>query len=71
MGRTMETINFKTTLENLREVGFNPVPDRVHIAIPNAKDVLLRGLNYFTDGKARWLPEYEQISQWLTGNRGR
>ena len=67
----METINFKTTLESLREVGFNPVPNQVHITVPDAKDVLWRGLNYFTDGKAQWLTEYDQIVQWLTDNHGR
>ena len=67
----METIDFKTTLDSLREVGFNPMPNQVHITVPDAKDVLWRGLNYFTGGKAQWLPEYDQIVQWLTDNRGR
>ena len=51
MGRTMEAIDFKTTLDSLREVGFNPMPNQVHITVPDAKDVLWRGLNYFTGGK--------------------
>lgn len=67
----MEAIDFKTTLDSLREVGFNPMPNQVHITVPDAKDVLWRGLNYFTGGKAQWLTEYDQIVQWLTDNRGR
>ena len=47
----MEAIDFKTTLDSLREVGFNPMPNQVHITVPDAKDVLWRGLNYFTGGK--------------------
>ena len=48
----MEAIDFKTTLDSLREVGFNPMPNQVHITVPDAKDVLWRGLNYFTRGKS-------------------
>lgn len=52
----MEAIDFKTTLDSLREVGFNPMPNQVHITVPDAKDVLWRGLNYFTGGKASGSP---------------
>lgn len=66
----MEQIDFKKTIESLKDIGFNPLPNLVNIAIPDAKSVLWRGLNYFT-GKAEWLPEYEEIGRWLSGNRGR
>lgn len=66
----MEQIDFKKTIESLKDTGFNPLPNLVNIAIPDAKSVLWRGLNYFT-GKAEWLPEYEEIGRWLSGNRGR
>ena len=68
----MEQIDFKKTINNLKETGFNPVPNLVNIAIPNAKNVLWYGLNYFTEN-AEWLPEYEEIAVWLLchGNCGR
>lgn len=67
----METIDFGKTLQSLREIGFNPVPNLVRFQIPGAKDVLWRGLNYFTDGQAKWLPEYDEIAKWLSDNQGR
>lgn len=67
----MEQIDFKRTIGSLLETGFNPMPNLVNIAIPDARGVLWRGLNYFTDGNARWLPEYEEIAAWLSGNHGR
>lgn len=66
----MEQIDFKRTIENLKETGFNPLPNLVNIAIPDAKRILWRGLNYFTE-KAEWLPEYEDIVSWLSDNEGR
>ncbi len=52
----MEQIDFRKTIDSFREMGFNPLPNLVNIAIPDAKSVLWRGLNYFT-GNAEWLPE--------------
>ena len=66
----MEQIDFQKAINNLKETGFNPVPNLVNIAIPDAKNLLWRGLDYFT-GKAEWLPEYEEIVTWLSGNNGR
>lgn len=67
----MEKVNFKDTIEKLRDTGFCPVPDKVEIRVPNAKDVLWRGIQYFTGGNARWLPEYDEVAAWLAGNQGR
>ena len=66
----MEQIDFKKTIDRLKGTGFNPMPNLVDIARPDSKDVLLRGLNYFTRN-AEWLPEYEEIAAWLSGNNGR
>lgn len=63
----MEQIDFKKTIDSLRKTGFNPIPNLVNIAIPDSKNVLWRGLNYFM-GNAEWLPEYEEIATWLSGN---
>ena len=67
----MEQIDFRQTIEKLRDTGFSPVPNTVEISIPDAKKVLWAGIKYFTEDKAQWLPEYEEVSGWLAGNEGR
>jgi DNA replication protein DnaC len=66
----METINFQQTLENLKDTGFNPVPNLVNIGVPDAKNNLWRGISYFCKQPV-WLSEYDQIVAWLTSNDGR
>ena len=67
----MKTINYENVLQDLRGIGFCPIPEKVQICIPNAKDVLWRGIQYFTGGNAQWLPEYDEVAAWLAGNQGR
>ena len=67
----MEQIDFRQTIERMKDTGFSPVPNTVEISIPDAKNILWSGIKYFTKEKARWLPEYEEIASWLTGNDGR
>ena len=64
-------LDFHEALNSLRDTGFNPVPDRVHFVIPDAPNVLLRGINYFTENKATWLKEYDEVAEWLSNNLGR
>jgi DNA replication protein DnaC len=64
-------VDFKTTVEHLRVTGFNPNPDLVKIAIPDAKAALWNGLRYYLGDKAEWLPCYDEIAEWLSGNDGR
>ena len=67
----MEQINFKKTIDHLKDTGFYPIPDPVCISVPNARNILWDGIRYFTGKNAKWLPEYEEIASWLTGNEGR
>ena len=67
----MELINFQQTIERLKDTGFSPVPNTVRVSIPDAKNVLWAGIKYFTGEKAQWLPEYEEVVNWLAGNDGR
>lgn len=64
-------IDFKKTIDGLKETGFDPIPNKVNIHIPDAKDLLKRGLNYFTQNNGIWLSEYEQIAEWLSDNKGK
>lgn len=67
----MEQIDFRKTIERLRDTGFSPVPNTVEISIPEAKNVLWAGIKYFVGENAKWLPEYEEVSRWLSHNEGR
>jgi len=44
-------------------------PYNIHVA--DASKRLEDGLRYFLGDKARWLPGYERIAEWLTDNKGR
>ena len=66
----MEKINFQKTLDGLKEIGFNPIPSLVQVAIPEAKETLARGLQFYISDVA-WLPEYSEVAEWLTDNKGR
>ena len=67
----MERLNFADTVERLRATGFNPSPDVVRVAIPDAKARLADGLKYYLGDKAEWLPCYDEVAEWLTNNEGR
>ena len=67
----MGKIDFHKAIENLMSTGFNPMPNRVVISIPNAKELLLGGLRHFEGDSAQWLGEYEGIVQWLENNEGK
>lgn len=70
----METVDFKRELEDLRQFGMNLAIERIYIRIPDAKQILWRGLQFFAkeEGFApQWLPEYDEVAKWLTDNQGR
>ena len=67
----MEQVNFEKAFENLKHTGFNPMPDRVFITIPEARENLWNGLKHYEGDKAKWLSEYEDVAKWLTNNEGR
>ena len=67
----MESINFKSALQNLNSVGFSPEPNLVHIHITESKKAILAGLTHFVGEKAQWQPEYEKVAEWLSNNDGR
>lgn len=39
------------------------------ITLPNAIDVLRKGLLYFIGEGYRWLPEYDEVAEWLSDNK--
>lgn len=64
-------VDFKKALSNLADIGFNPVPNRVVISVPDAKVALWKGIRFFAGDSASWQPEYNEVAKWLTGNKGR
>lgn len=49
----------------------SPVAQTNHLTIANAKERMLKGLQHFLGDDAKWLPEYDEIVDWLSDNRGR
>ena len=67
----MEQIDFKSAIERLRDTTYKPLPDKVHISVPNAGTHLKGGLKYFCGDAARWNIDYDKIALWLSDNKGR
>ena len=55
----MVTPDFGRSLRLLAEAGMAPVPDRVGLAVPRARELLWQGLRHLVGPGAQWLPEYE------------
>lgn len=55
----------------LQGTGFFGSPKKVSIHIDNAKLLLCNGLKYYCGEGAVWQPEYEDVAEWLTDNKGR
>ena len=51
--------------------GTSPTTQDNHLAIANAKERMQKGLQHFLSDDAKWLPEYDEIADWLSDNRGR
>ena len=67
----MENIDFKKVTDYLVSIGSIKMPNRVYVKIPNAMDMIQRGIDHFTGGNGVWIPEYDEIADWLTNNDGR
>lgn len=62
---------FRDGVGRLRDHGFNPYPERLHIRIKNAREQMMAGLRYYLGDRAKWLPCYDEIADWLTDNKRR
>lgn len=70
----MEIKDFESVASRLQEMGVmppKPEDNRVYVKIPDAKDILNRGINWATRGNAKWLPEYNGVAEWLSDNKGK
>lgn len=65
---------FEQVAREMGGMGMRIPAVRVDVCVPDARKVLHEALSYFlgVEGrKAEWLPEYEQVANWLSGNQGR
>lgn len=70
----MNSSEFGDIVEQMRAHGMKLPVEKVNIAIPSAKQILLNAMKYFIgcEGKELvWLPEYEHVAAWLENNNGR
>ena len=66
----MEKIGDVIEKLKLSDFGYR-LPQRVYVKIGNARVRLGKGLQFFLGQDAKWLPEYEEISEWLADNKGK
>ena len=64
-------VDYGDAIKRMTDFGFNPNPDLVNIKIPNSKEEIYKGINYFTNDNAVWLKEYDSIVEWCNNNQGR
>lgn len=55
----------------MRDFGFDPYPQRLHIKIPDARQQLEDGLRYYLGNDFKWLEAYDKVADWLTDNHQR
>ena len=67
----MVTQELKDIINQQRNSGFVADDDRIHIETRNARNVLMRGLVHFCGEETQWLPEYEEVAEWLADNKSR
>lgn len=52
-------------------IEFPPTRQIPQFSIPDASERLEKGLRHYLGDSARWLPDYDQVADWLTDNKGR
>lgn len=65
---------FDNILDDMRTHGMRLPQQKIQIAVPHAATILRKALEYFVAMEGRtlvWLPEYDEVARWLSGNRGR
>ena len=69
-----DSTNFEGIADDMRSLHMKLPQQRLQIAIPDARNVLSGALSYFLsieNKKLQWLPEYDEVADWLTSNQGR
>lgn len=69
-GNSMGMIDFGKSVRLFSERNVYLQPQRLHIHLPNAKDILDAGFRHFLGNDYQWLPEYDKVADWLADNKG-
>lgn len=67
-------MDYTQTMAQLQAEGLQMPKQRLAIRIPNAREELKSALNAVCQSlgeKMEWLPEYEQVAEWLIDNEGK
>jgi DNA replication protein DnaC len=66
--------DLSTILSDMKLHGMRVPDEKISISIDNAKEILTNALRYFISLENResvWLPEYEEVADWLNDNHER
>ena len=66
--------DLSTIISDMKLHGMSVPDEKINISLDNAKEILTNALKYFISLENResiWLPEYEEVSDWLNDNQGR
>lgn len=66
--------NFSDVYEQMKAHGLKVPANRVFIKVPDAKNILKDALTFFLAQEGKqivWLPQYDQVADWLSDNEGR
>jgi DNA replication protein DnaC len=64
------SVMMSAIIERARRSGFRPDDQRVRWHLDRADELLAEGLVRAMGERARWLPEYDEVADWLSDNRG-
>ena len=66
--------DLSTIISDMKLHGMRVPDEKISISIDNAKEILTNALKYFISLENResvWLPEYEEVADWLNDNQER
>ncbi len=66
--------SFETIVKEMRSMQMPLPSDKIQLRLTDASQVLSNGLAYFLALQGRemqWLPEYDEVTAWLSANNGR
>lgn len=67
----MTAEQFKQSMTDLTDVGYCFTTQGWRFQIPNARDLIYRGMRYLLKAEPQWLPAYDEIADWMTDNKGK
>lgn len=69
----MAELDFEKAVDKMKDFGYILNPELIRFnKVLGAKDMIRRGIEYFVGNRnAKWLPQYEEIADWLEWNDGK